>query len=118
MLYFVVYWPTCLIPQANEAELVGTEEHSAATSADSLTNCMTKCKETEACTYWTWNKVNSTCIFRGLLKVTGKSSKKFDAVSGEKYCTGEGKSIFRNHFVNEIMCILVLRKDSVKFTNC
>ena len=92
---FTVYWPTCLISQANEAELnSGTEnDASIAASGDSggLKQCMSACKANGECSYWTWFKANSTCVFRGLLKITGKSAPGMEAVTGEKYCTGEGK---------------------------
>lgn len=86
-----------MIPQANEAELSGNAEHDDAKEAKTLGECMSKCKSVmpaDQCTYWTWNKANSTCIFRGLLKITGDGSKKTDAVTGEKYCTGESKLFF------------------------
>ena len=90
----LVYWPTCLISQANEAESNDASEHQRAQDATTLEMCMQGCKEValDKCTYWTWFKTNSTCIFRGLLKVTGKDTDSMDAVTGEKYCTGDSKN--------------------------
>ena len=96
MFFFIVYWPTCLISQANDAELNEAAEHAAAQAATTLEKCMQNCKTAplEKCTYWTWLKTNSTCYFRGLLKVTGSDIDSMDAVTGEKYCTGDSKNIF------------------------
>ena len=92
-LVLLVYWPTCLISQANEAENNDATEHAAAIAATSMELCGMGCKTVplEKCTYWTWLKTNSTCLFRGLLKVTGSDIDSMDAVTGEKYCTGESK---------------------------
>ena len=92
-----MYWPTCLIPKANEAELNGDTEHaqSAPDLAPTLERCMENCKRLplEACTYWTWYRENSTCIFRGLLKISGTSKEGMEAVTGEKYCTSKSEMI-------------------------
>ena len=103
-MYFVlylVYWPTCLISQANEAESNEADEPQEAKDANTLEECMQECKAAplDKCTYWTWFKTNSTCIFRGLLKVTGKDTDSMDAVTGEKYCTGDGKNYYNTLFV-------------------
>ena len=92
--------------QGNEAELNGDAEHAAAIASDTLEKCMSACKlvqPADKCTYWTWNKENSTCIFRGLLKITGDGSSKMDAVTGEKYCTGESKLPLLRIVVLEIL---------------
>ena len=106
LTFYVVYWPTCLIPQANEAVLNRYEgeelkEHPKATDAKTLEECMSECKgvSLEDCSYWSWNKANSTCTFRGLLKMEGAKSKpRLDVVTGEKYCTGKSKLCKQGQF--------------------
>ena len=78
----------------DEAENNDATEHAAAIAATTMELCGMGCKTVplDKCTYWTWLKTNSTCMFRGLLKVTGSDTDSMDAVTGEKYCTGESKN--------------------------
>ena len=114
-----------MIPQLNEAELNDATPHAAATAATSLEMCMQGCKTAplDKCTYWTWIKTNSTCLFRGLLKITGGDTDRMDAVTGEKYCTGESKQrllatfqfVFKYFVLLGISITLTKRKPILQF---